>query len=84
MNDVSEHILDNASDALLNLVNTAELVCKEFEEETGHPPMPTMSTAEAITRLRLANKVVVAAFGLIPTDDGAVEASDDTNARLRN
>ena len=72
-----DHIVDNAAEALLELVNTAARVCKEHDSETGHPVIPSVPTSEAVTGLRSAYKVAVAAFGLVATGEGEFTEPED-------
>jgi|TARA_R110002110_G_C13309848_1_gene705154 hypothetical protein len=84
MNDVPEHLLDNATAALLDLVNATVRVIREYEGETGYPVVPSVPTSEAIEKMRAASSLVVAAFGLVATEDGAEEPEMDGNSHLRN
>jgi len=84
MSKVADHILDNASDALLDLVNSAVKVIRECDvnpDGGGETPLPT---SRSIERLRAACKLTVAAFGLIPSEDGVKEPDSDENVHLRN
>ena len=72
-------IVDNAAEALLELVNTAAQVCKEHDAETGHPVIPSVPTSKAIADLKTAYRVVAAAFGLVSTDNDMYAEPEDTS-----
>ena len=72
-----DHIVDNAAESLLELVNTAARVCKEHDNETGYPVIPSVPTSKAVSELRSAYKVAVAAFGLVGTGEGEYAEPED-------
>jgi S-adenosylmethionine synthetase len=72
-----DHIVDNASEALLELCNTAARVCNEHDSETGHPVIPSVLTTKAVSDLRSAYKVAVAAFGLVSSGEGKFTEPED-------
>jgi S-adenosylmethionine synthetase len=74
---MADHIVDNASEALLELVNTAARVCNEHDSETGHPVIPSVLTTKAVSDLRSAYKVAVAAFGLVSSGEGEFAEPED-------
>ena len=57
---------------------------RECDVPPGGGGDTSLPANRSIERLRGACKLAVAAFGLIPTEDGAKEPNTDDNVHLRN